>query len=106
MYRLNHYANTARLANEPRIQATRYCDKKKDYSIFLKLFQAAAPFRPPGHLSTNPAVPFPNESSLWEIYINEAVVIDNELVKDWTSSLNFLLVFVCSPAVYMVIAFH
>ncbi|PVF96676.1 hypothetical protein CPB86DRAFT_859851, partial [Serendipita vermifera] len=35
----------------------------------------------------------PNESSIWEVYINEAVVADNELVKDWTSSLNFLLVF-------------
>ncbi|PVF96659.1 hypothetical protein CPB86DRAFT_663139, partial [Serendipita vermifera] len=33
------------------------------------------------------------ESSIWEVYVNEAVVIDNELVKDWTSSLNFLLVF-------------
>ncbi|CAG8559821.1 5072_t:CDS:2 [Acaulospora colombiana] len=39
----------------------------------------------------NPAVPFPNESSIWEVYINESIVADNELVKDWTSSLNFLL---------------
>ncbi|PVF91610.1 hypothetical protein CPB86DRAFT_669648, partial [Serendipita vermifera] len=33
------------------------------------------------------------ESSIWEVYINEAVVVDNEMVKDWISSLNFLLVF-------------
>ncbi|PVF96631.1 hypothetical protein CPB86DRAFT_798697 [Serendipita vermifera] len=53
----------------------------------------AAPFNPPRRSHLNPTVPFPNESSIWEVYINEAVVIDNELVKDWTSSLNFLLVF-------------
>ncbi|PVG01117.1 hypothetical protein CPB86DRAFT_773481 [Serendipita vermifera] len=35
--------------------------------------------------------PFPNQSSLWEVYVNEAVVVDSELVKDWTSSLNFFL---------------
>jgi hypothetical protein len=34
------------------------------------------------------------ESSIWDIYNNEAKIIDTELVKDWTSSLNFLLVFV------------
>ncbi|PVF96693.1 hypothetical protein CPB86DRAFT_662180, partial [Serendipita vermifera] len=33
------------------------------------------------------------ESSIWEVYVNEAVVVDNGLVKDWTSSLNFLLIF-------------
>ncbi|PVF96674.1 hypothetical protein CPB86DRAFT_497515 [Serendipita vermifera] len=53
----------------------------------------SAPFKPPGRSYLNPTIPFPNESSIWEVYINEAVVIDNELVKDWTSSLNFLLVF-------------
>ncbi|PVF96695.1 hypothetical protein CPB86DRAFT_498222 [Serendipita vermifera] len=53
---------------------------------------APAPFKPPGVQLSNPAA-FPNESSLWEVYVNEAVVVDNELVKDWTSSLNFLLVF-------------
>ncbi|PVF94126.1 hypothetical protein CPB86DRAFT_808680 [Serendipita vermifera] len=55
--------------------------------------QLPAPFKPPGASHTSPAVPFPNESSIWEVYINEPVVVDNELVKDWTSSLNFLLVF-------------
>jgi hypothetical protein len=63
----------------------------------LKLFisfSVPAPFKPPGAPHINPTVPFPNESSIWEVYVNESVVIDNELVKDWTSSLNFLLVFV------------
>ncbi|PVG04025.1 hypothetical protein CPB86DRAFT_771886 [Serendipita vermifera] len=60
--------------------------------MFL-LSSVAAPFKPRGRTHLNPTVPFPNESSIWEVYINEAVVIDNELVKDWTSSLNFLLVF-------------
>ncbi|PVF96691.1 hypothetical protein CPB86DRAFT_498164 [Serendipita vermifera] len=54
---------------------------------------APASFKPPGTHHTNPAAPFPNESSIWEAYVNEAVVVDNELVKDWASSLNFLLVF-------------
>lgn len=36
------------------------------------------------------------ENSAWDIYNNEARKVDNELVKDWTSSLNFLLVFVSS----------
>jgi hypothetical protein len=73
--------------------------------FFINLVKVVAPFKPPGH-TPNPTVPFPNESSLWEIYINEAVVVDNELVKDWTSSLNFLLVFVCVLTVCMVIAFY
>jgi hypothetical protein len=34
------------------------------------------------------------ESSVWDVYNNEARKVDNELVKDWTASLNFLLVFV------------
>ncbi|CAG8739017.1 16680_t:CDS:2, partial [Acaulospora colombiana] len=51
----------------------------------------AAPFKPPRAPQSNPAVPFPNESSIWEVYVNESIVVDNELVKDWTSSLNFLL---------------
>ncbi|PVG01063.1 hypothetical protein CPB86DRAFT_137795 [Serendipita vermifera] len=55
--------------------------------------QLPAPFKSPGALHGNPAVPFPNESSIWEVYINESIVVDNELVKDWTSSLNFLLIF-------------
>ncbi|PVF96698.1 hypothetical protein CPB86DRAFT_859904 [Serendipita vermifera] len=45
------------------------------------------------HSSIPQTVPATKESSIWEVYINEAVVVDNELVKDWTSSLNFLLVF-------------
>ncbi|PVF98201.1 hypothetical protein CPB86DRAFT_383209 [Serendipita vermifera] len=55
--------------------------------------QLPAPFKPPRAPHGNPTVPFPNESSIWEVYINESIVVDNELVKDWTSSLNFLLVF-------------
>jgi hypothetical protein len=37
------------------------------------------------------------ENTAWDVYNNEARKVDNELVKDWTSSLNFLLVFVSSP---------
>ncbi|KIM20823.1 hypothetical protein M408DRAFT_122873 [Serendipita vermifera MAFF 305830] len=33
------------------------------------------------------------EYSGWDVYNNEAKKVDTELVKDWTSSLNFLLVF-------------
>ena len=36
------------------------------------------------------------ESTPWDVYNNEARKVDNELVKDWTASLNFLLVFVSS----------
>jgi hypothetical protein len=32
----------------------------------------------------------------WDVYNNEAKKVDSELVKDWTTSLNFLLVFVCT----------
>jgi Family of unknown function (DUF6535) len=35
------------------------------------------------------------EYSGWDVYNNEARKVDNELVKDWTTSLNFLLIFVC-----------
>ena len=34
------------------------------------------------------------ENTAWDVYNNEARKVDNELVKDWTASLNFLLVFV------------
>jgi Family of unknown function (DUF6535) len=34
------------------------------------------------------------ESTVWDVYNNEARKVDNELVKDWMASLNFLLVFV------------
>lgn len=34
------------------------------------------------------------ESSGWDVYNNEARKVDMELVKDWTASLNFLLLFV------------
>jgi Family of unknown function (DUF6535) len=34
------------------------------------------------------------ENTAWDVYNNEAKKVDNELVKDWTASLNFLLVFV------------
>jgi hypothetical protein len=36
------------------------------------------------------------ENSVWEVYNDEARKVDIELVKDWTASLNFLLVFVRS----------
>jgi Family of unknown function (DUF6535) len=42
------------------------------------------------------------ESTVWDVYNNEARKVDNELVKDWTASLNFLLVFV-SPLLYATI---
>jgi hypothetical protein len=35
-------------------------------------------------------------NSVWEVYNDEARKVDSELVKDWTASLNFLLVFVSS----------
>ena len=34
------------------------------------------------------------ETTAWAVYNNEARKVDNELVKDWNASLNFLLVFV------------
>jgi hypothetical protein len=34
------------------------------------------------------------ENSGWDVYNNEARKVDTELVKDWTTSLNFLLIFV------------
>jgi hypothetical protein len=66
---------------------------------FFLHFSVVAPFKPPGPMHINPAVLFPNELSIWEVYINESVLIDNELVKDWTSSLNFLLGFCKSSVV-------
>lgn len=40
------------------------------------------------------AVPFLNESSAQDVYDNKVGAVDTDLVKDWTSNLNFLLVFV------------
>lgn len=37
---------------------------------------------------------FLKEYSGWDVYNNEAKKVDTELVKDWTASLNFLLLFV------------
>jgi hypothetical protein len=37
---------------------------------------------------------FVKETTAWDIYNNEAKKVDREVVKDWTASLNFLLVFV------------
>jgi hypothetical protein len=34
------------------------------------------------------------ENSGWDVYNNEARKVDMELVKDWTTSLNFLLIYV------------
>lgn len=34
------------------------------------------------------------ENSIWDVYNNEARMVDRELVKDWTTSLNSLLLFV------------
>lgn len=39
-------------------------------------------------------IPMLGETSAWDVYNNEARKVDNELVKDWTASLNSLLVFV------------
>jgi hypothetical protein len=41
------------------------------------------------------------ESTVWDVYNNEARKVDNELVKDWTASLNFLLVFVSKLSLFM-----
>ena len=38
------------------------------------------------------------ENTTWDVYNNEARKVDNELVKDWTASLHFLLLFV-SPLI-------
>ena len=40
--------------------------------------------------------PVLGETTAWDIYNNEARKVDHELVKDWTTSLNSLLVFVSS----------
>ena len=34
------------------------------------------------------------ETSIWDVYNNVADIRDDELIKDWNDSLNFLLVFV------------
>lgn len=34
------------------------------------------------------------EHSIWDVYNNVADMEDDELIKDWNDSLNFLLVFV------------
>jgi hypothetical protein len=36
----------------------------------------------------------------WDVYNNEAIKVDTELVKDWTASLNFLLLFVSFLALH------
>jgi len=41
------------------------------------------------------------EYSAWDVYNNEAKKVDDELVKDWTVSLNFLLVFVRPSFIFM-----
>jgi Family of unknown function (DUF6535) len=42
------------------------------------------------------------ENSGWDVYNNEARKVDMELVKDWTTSLNFLLIFVSYiPNIYI-----
>jgi hypothetical protein len=35
-----------------------------------------------------------HENSIWDVYNNVADIEDDELIKDWNDSLNFLLVFV------------
>jgi hypothetical protein len=79
---------TCRLKTVPNV-ARGVCSLK---FVFCNL--VPAPFKPPAIHDHRKTAVSPNESSIWEVYINEAVVVDNELVKDWTSSLNFLLVFV------------
>ena len=44
------------------------------------------------------------ENTTWDVYNNEARKVDHELVKDWTASLNFLLLFV-SPLITNTISF-
>jgi hypothetical protein len=39
-----------------------------------------------------------NKSTIWDVYVNEAKGVDKELVDEWRSSLNFLLVFVSPPS--------
>jgi hypothetical protein len=34
------------------------------------------------------------DTSIWEIYNNEAEIVDRERIKDWNDSLNTLLIFV------------
>jgi Family of unknown function (DUF6535) len=42
------------------------------------------------------------ENSGWDVYNNEARKVDTELVKDWTTSLNFLLIFVSfTPTIHI-----
>jgi Family of unknown function (DUF6535) len=43
------------------------------------------------------------ESTVWDVYNNEARKVDNELVKDWTASLNFLLVFVSRSHLFVMV---
>lgn len=51
----------------------------------------------PGPVQVPPDEFGPNgtrETSIWDVYNNEARIVDKELIKDWTNSLNFLLLFV------------
>lgn len=46
-------------------------------------------------------LPFQNTGAsrggtIWDVYNNESRIVDRELIKDWTSSLNSLLLFVRS----------
>lgn len=43
--------------------------------------------------------PHMKESTIWDVYNNEARIVDRELVKDWESSLNSLLLFVSIPSI-------
>jgi hypothetical protein len=45
------------------------------------------------------------ESTVWDVYNNEARKVDNELVKDWTTSLNSLLLFVSDLATVTLLVF-
>ncbi|KAG8834454.1 hypothetical protein FRC17_008676 [Serendipita sp. 399] len=48
-------------------------------------------FYPPASIENRP---FPDENTVAEMYCNEAFIVDNETVEDWTSSLHMLLTFV------------
>lgn len=53
--------------------------------------QAFPPYPPP---EAFPGTQFVRESTIWDVCNNEARIVDNELIKNWMSSLNFLLLFV------------
>jgi hypothetical protein len=78
-------------------------DEKRTKSLFTQPMATVEPAqeRAPEMISEGERIlGMTRENSGWDVYNNEARKVDMELVKDWTTSLNFLLIFVsCIPTI-------